>query len=622
MVVIWKTYETSIFSCNLAYVTLVTFQVKVYLGLSSETFKVASHLSLLSRSPPSSAASDYDPLNPVEKQALLDFINMVPHPSFFNWNQSQPACTWKGITCDPDGVTVLYLRLPTKSLVGQIPPNTIGKLTSLRVLSLRYNGLSGEIPSDFSNLTYLTTLYLSYNNFSGNIPSAFSTLPYLTRLMLNNNSFSGNLPDFINGQDLTTFNVSYNKLVGRIPRSLSQFPLSAFSYNTYLCGPPTPIICNSSYPPPKSDEEPTNTSTVRRRAIFGIYSGSTMVLLILFGSVGKKMYQHIIPPSDLMEKKKLVTFEDNDFKLEDLLKTNAELLGKGSLATSYKQVHKEKDRTVVLKILKDVVVTEVEFETKMNVLGAIKNKYVVPLRAFYSFPNNEKLLVYDYMTAGSLSDRLHGSTASIRTQFYWDRRMHIALNAARGLACLHEVEIVHGNITSSNIFLQHETSNEVSLSDYGLNTLYHGSSSLNHRVTGYWAPEVLKTLKFTSKSDVYSFGVLLLELLTRKIPNTASFDKERVHFSDWVSTIVCKEPKVELFDVELSKNHNIDKLVELAKECVLIAPDERPQMCDVVSRMEEMLSRQSSDYKLKGYNDRPSLMETSDTLSTITLDTP
>ncbi|KAJ0515465.1 putative protein kinase RLK-Pelle-LRR-III family [Helianthus annuus] len=432
MVVIWKTYETSIFSCNLAYVTLVTFQVKVYLGNLQ-----SSHLSLLSRSPPSSgnkitihflypmlslivfvfsflilhsgAASDYDRLNPVEKQALLDFMNMVPHSSYFNWNQSQPACTWKGITCDPDGVTVLYLRLPTKSLVGQIPPNTIGKLTSLRVLSLRYNGLSGEIPSDFSNLTYLTTLYLSYNNFSGNIPSAFFTLPYLTRLMLNNNRFSGNFPDLINGQDLTAFNVSYNKLVGRIPRSLSQFPLSAFSYNTYLCGPPTAIICNSSYPPPKSDEEPTNTSTVRRRAIFGIYSGSTMVLLILFGSVGKKMYQHIIPPSELMEKKKLVTFEDNDFKLEDLLKTNAELLGKGSLGTSYRQVHKEKDKTVVLKILKDVVVTEVEFETKMNVLGAIKNNYVVPLRAFYSFSSNEKLLVYDYMTAGSLSDHLHGN---------------------------------------------------------------------------------------------------------------------------------------------------------------------------------------------------------------------
>ncbi|KAJ0515464.1 putative protein kinase RLK-Pelle-LRR-III family [Helianthus annuus] len=206
--------------------------------------------------------------------------------------------------------------------------------------------------------------------------------------------------------------------------------------------------------------------------------------------------------------------------------------------------------------------------------------------------------------------------------------MHIALNAARGLACLHEVEIVHGNITSSNIFLQHETSNEVSLSEYGLNTLYHGSSSLNHRVTGYWAPEVLGTLKFTFKSDVYSFGVLLLELLTRKIPNNASFDKERVHFSDWVGSIVCEEPKVELFDVELlTKNRNIDnKMVELlriAKECVLIEPDQRPPMCDVVSMIEaHMLSRQSSNYKLKGYNDRPSLMETSDTLSTITLDTP
>ncbi|MFS7982351.1 putative protein kinase RLK-Pelle-LRR-III family [Helianthus anomalus] len=542
-----------------------------------------------------------------QETALLTFINSVNASFKLNWNQSEHVCLWKGVTCTADNTTVVYLRLAAMSLVGSIPPNSIGMLTSLRVLSLRYNHLIGPIPSDFSNLIYLTRLYLDKNTFSGNIPSFLFTLPYLNVLELNNNKFSGNLSDMTNGQDLTTLNVSYNELVGRIPRSLSKFPESAFSNNTYLCGPPL-SQCNSSYPPPTSDGERENTSTAQRRAIFGIYSGSTVLLLLFLGSVGRTIYQL----TTTSEKKKLVTFEDEVFDLEDLLNTTAEVLGGGSLGTSYKQVLVGKDKTVVVKILKDVVVKEEKFKTKMDVLGKIKNKNVVPLRAFCNYSSDEKWLVYDYMPAGSLYARLHGSKGSIRTQFNWDHRMQIAISAAKGLAYLHvDEEVVHGNITSSNIFLQQETDNEVSLSDYGLNTLFHGSrSSLNHRVTGYWAPEVLETWKFTFESDVYSFGVLLLELLTRKIPNHASLDKERVHFSDWVGSIVCEEPKVELFDVELTRDHKTDKMVQLlriAKDCVLIMANQRPPMRNVVIMMEDMLSRQSSDYNSKGYNDRPSM---------------
>ncbi|MFS7899704.1 putative protein kinase RLK-Pelle-LRR-III family [Helianthus anomalus] len=347
-----------------------------------------------------------DPLNLEEKQALLSFINKVhPNASSLNWTESGYACSWKGVTCNPSGITVLYLRLPLKNLTGEIPPNTIGKLTSLRVLSLGHNRLSGEIPSDFSNLNFLTTLYLNHNNFSGNIPSFFSTLSYLTILRLDNNSFSGNLPDMIKAQDLSTFDVSYNKLDGPIPRSLSDFPLSAFSNNSNLCGPPL-SPCNASISPPKSDGEGDNTSTPKRRAIFGIFSGSTMMLLIFLGSVGKNMYQYIRPTS---ENKQLVTFGDDVFDLEDLLKTTVEVLGGGSVGTSYKQVLVGKNKTVVLKILKDVVVTEEEFKAKMDVLGKIKNRYVVPLRAYYNYSNDEKWLVYDYMPAGSLSARLHGN---------------------------------------------------------------------------------------------------------------------------------------------------------------------------------------------------------------------
>ncbi|KAJ0951654.1 putative transferase, protein kinase RLK-Pelle-LRR-III family [Helianthus annuus] len=95
------------------------------------------------------------------------------------------------------------------------------------------------------------------------------------------------------------------------------------------------------------------------------------------------------------------------FDLEDLLRASAEVLGKGSVGTSYKAVL-EKGTTVVVKRVKDVVVTKKEFEAQMEILGKMKNGNVVPLRAFYC-SKDEKLLVSDFMPAGSLYALLHGN---------------------------------------------------------------------------------------------------------------------------------------------------------------------------------------------------------------------
>ncbi|KAK9157805.1 hypothetical protein Scep_004379 [Stephania cephalantha] len=47
-----------------------------------------------------------------------------------------------------------------------------------------------------------------------------------------------------------------------------------------------------------------------------------------------------------------------------------------------------------------------EFEVQMEGLGKVNHENIVPLRAFY-YSKDEKLLVYDFMPAGSLSALLH-----------------------------------------------------------------------------------------------------------------------------------------------------------------------------------------------------------------------
>ncbi|MED6148073.1 hypothetical protein PIB30_049732 [Stylosanthes scabra] len=576
-----------------------------------------------------------------DKQALLDFYHNIDHPKHLNWDSKNSVCkSWTGVTCDSNQSRVVALRLPRAGLIGLIPSNTLSRLSALQILNLESNGITGSFPTGFSKLKGLTSIYLQDNKFSGPLPLDFSVwknlttadfsnntfigripfsiskLTHLSSLILANNSLSGEIPD-LNVPSLQELNLANNNLSGFVPKSLQRFPSWVFSGNKLnLNHNPTSeyAFANSPLQQPKKSHPRKKNKRLSESALLGIVIAVSLVgfaaiaaFMIVFcykkgggGGGGESvMKSHKTEFSAKTEasasgdSNKIVFFEGCNiaFDLEDLLRASAEVLGKGTFGTAYKAAI-EDATTVAVKRLKDVTVGKREFEQQMEVVGRIRHDNLAALRAYY-YSKEEKLLVYDYYEQGNVSSMLHGKRGEDRVSLDWESRLRIAIGTARGITHIHVQnggKLIHGNIKSSNIFLNSQGYG--CISDTGLATLMSPIPPAALRAAGYRAPEVTDTRKATAAADVYSFGVLLLELLTRRSPMHATGGEEVVHLVRWVNSVVREEWTAEVFDVELLKYPNIEEemveMLQLGMACVARVPDKRPTMVEVVRMVEEI----------------------------------
>ncbi|EFJ36454.1 hypothetical protein SELMODRAFT_404474 [Selaginella moellendorffii] len=103
-------------------------------------------------------------------------------------------CNFVGITCLHENDSRVYgISLPGSGLTGGFPQG-LDKYSSLTVLDLSQNELSGAIPPNFCNiLPYLVGFH------SGSIDNSFNSCTYLNNLDLSQNRFSGPIPGQIKG---------------------------------------------------------------------------------------------------------------------------------------------------------------------------------------------------------------------------------------------------------------------------------------------------------------------------------------------------------------------------------------------------------------------------------------
>ncbi|KAK3222121.1 hypothetical protein Dsin_009146 [Dipteronia sinensis] len=187
----------------------------------------------------------------VESQSSPDTSSMlalrasIGNPTSLGWSDPNP-CNWRQVKCD-GSKRVTKIQIGNQNLKGKLPPD-LKNLTSLTILEVMKNQLSGPIPS-LAGLSSLTDVLFNNNNFTEMPPDFFTGLMSLQKIYLDYNSFSpwqipetlkdasslqifsanqanitGTIPDFLGGDTfsgLEQLHLAFNYLQGPIPLSIA-----------------------------------------------------------------------------------------------------------------------------------------------------------------------------------------------------------------------------------------------------------------------------------------------------------------------------------------------------------------------------------------------------------------
>ncbi|XP_027351298.1 wall-associated receptor kinase-like 20 [Abrus precatorius] len=213
------------------------------------------------------------------------------------------------------------------------------------------------------------------------------------------------------------------------------------------------------------------------------------------------------------------------------------------------------------------------------------------------------LLIYEYISNGTLFDYLHRHSLGTREPLKWHQRLKIAHQTAEGLSYLHSAAvppIYHRDVKSSNILLDDKL--DAKVSDFGLSRLVElAEENKSHIFTsaqgtlGYLDPEYYRNFQLTDKSDVYSFGVVLMELLTAQKAIDFNREEENVNLAVYAKKKMFEDMLMDVVDPLLKEGacnlelETMKSLGYLAAACLDDQRQKRPSMKEVADEIEYLI---------------------------------
>ncbi|XP_024014757.1 LEAF RUST 10 DISEASE-RESISTANCE LOCUS RECEPTOR-LIKE PROTEIN KINASE-like 1.3 isoform X1 [Eutrema salsugineum] len=276
-------------------------------------------------------------------------------------------------------------------------------------------------------------------------------------------------------------------------------------------------------------------------------------------------------------------------ELEEATENFSRELGDGGFGTVYYGILKD-GRAVAVKRLFERSLKRVEqFKNEIEILKSLKHPNLVILYGCTTRHSRELLLVYEYISNGTLADHLHGDQAESRP-ICWPARLNIAIQTASALSFLHAKGIIHRDVKTTNILL--DSNYQVKVADFGLSRLFPMDqthiSTAPQGTPGYVDPEYYQCYRLNEKSDVYSFGVVLSELISSKEAVDITRHRHDINLANMAISRIQNDAVHELADLSLgfARDPSVKRMMmsvaELAFRCLQQEREVRPSMDEIV----------------------------------------
>ncbi|CAG9310350.1 unnamed protein product [Blepharisma stoltei] len=155
--------------------------------------------------------------------------------------------------------------------------------------------------------------------------------------------------------------------------------------------------------------------------------------------------------------------------------------------------------------------------TEVRILASIAHPNVISYKEAFIDEESESLcLVMEYADSGDLYQRIcyyQKKGRYMSENFVWN----VLIQLLRGLKVLHELDVLHRDLKSANVFLNKDGT--VKLGDMNVSKVAKQGLLYTQTGTPYYAsPEVWKDKPYDYKSDMWSLGCVVYEAATLNPP--------------------------------------------------------------------------------------------------------